>query len=156
MEKAYNIIVMTRRFERYKGIPVELIIKKDLRKNGLTQRKLAQLLDMSYNLLNSSLNGHRLFKKDEAYRIESLFNYEKNFIIKLQEIRKTAEASCTKNTSLTVPTIRACVFWDVEMNKLDWQRHRRFIVERISIYGSQEEKDKVNDYYQTLANSENE
>lgn len=144
---------MTRRYEIYKDIPLNLIIKKDLKKKKLSQKVLAQILGMSYRSLNKAINGHRYFTKEEGDRIDSFFDYETEFIIRIQGVKKESQKTfltLDKSTRNSIPQVRACVFWDIDINKLDWIKHSRFIIERVSVYGNNEEKESVNNYYKSL------
>ena len=166
---------MTRSYERYKEIPLGLIVKKDLRMRHLSQKSLAHAIGMSYRKLNRVLNGHSLFSKDQAASIDNFFAYEESFTYRLQiytkkNIRSKREAPIKKNltdqknpyiTNLAdkkdliysdpkIPLIRPCVFWDTDMQSLDWIRHRKFIEQRISLHGNEEEKAAIAKYYTSL------
>ncbi|MBD5288733.1 helix-turn-helix transcriptional regulator [bacterium] len=145
---------MRRRFETYKNIPIGLIIKKDLREKNMSQKTLAHIIGMSYRSLNSAINGHRLFKEEEADKIDTFFNYEKCFVINIQRF-KHREITLLENNNISpchisVPYIRPCVFWDIDSTTLDWIKHRRFIMERVSVYGNQEERKAITDYYRKI------
>lgn len=144
---------MVRRFETYKNIPIGLIIKKDLRARRMSQKTLAQIVGMSYKSLNNAVNGHRDFTREEGERIDKFFDYERDFIINIQQFRKQNSVSAQISISprsVTVPQIRSCVFWDIDISSIDWIRHHKFIKERVSVYGSPKEKQAVTDFYKMV------
>lgn len=144
---------MIRRYDRYKNIPFSLIIKKDLRKRNMSQKHLANLIGMSYSSLNKVLNGHAYFNVIQAASIDRFFGYEDSFIFRLQIIDKAKSLENHKHITsfcLNVPSIRPCVFWDTDVQSLDWIRHRIFIEQRILSHGNPEEKLAMKNFYDSL------
>lgn len=143
---------MTRTAERYKKIPIGIIIKKDLRQRRMSQKELARIIGISYGSLNHAINGRRLFNVEEGDRIDSFFQYESGFVISVQ-LSNESERRANKMANdhqISPPRIRSCVFWDTTLNQLDWIRHRKFITERVAVYGNEEEKQAVEEYYRDL------
>lgn len=139
---------MINRFEIYKGIPVGSIIKRDLKKRGLSQISLAHAIGVPYKNLNKILNNHRLINTTYAEKIESFLDYEPNLLIRLQDyIIKKKFTQKKVITHGEIPKIRQCVFWDIDMQSLDWLKHKNFIIERAKKYGNQKEKEAVAYFY---------
>lgn len=140
---------MRRDFEKYKGIPLGVIIKKDLVERQMTQKSLSTEIGMSYSKLNRILNGRGSFGVSEANRIETILDYEKSFIMGIQSLKDSFanKGDIDINASELLPKIRKCVFWDIDLASLDWIRHRRFIVERVSAYGDESERKMVERFY---------
>ncbi len=139
---------MIDRFEIYKGIPVGNIIKRDLKKKGLSQVMLANQIGIPYKTLNKILNNHSLLNIKYAEKIESFMDYEPTILIRLQDYlieKKFAQKKLI--TYGAIPKIRKCVFWDIDINSLDWIKHKNFIIERATRYGNKEEKKAVSQFY---------
>ncbi len=158
---------MTRCFDTYKDIPLCLIIKKDLRKRKLSQKDLARIIGVSEDELNHALNGKSCFSKQQAASIDRFFGYEESFTIRLQMIATSKKSKVDSkklnskidsvNTSednpsldYEIPMVRSCVFWDIDMQSLDWIRHQKFIERRIAQYGNQEEKIAIARFYSSM------
>lgn len=135
-------------FDRYKGIPIGTIIKRDLKKRGISQIELSRSIGISYKTLNRIINNHRAIETAYAIKIERILNYEPSFLINLQNyiIQRDKDQ---KSIILygTAPAIRKCVFWDIDMNKLDWRKNKTFIINRVSQYGNPSEKSAINKFY---------
>jgi len=43
--------------------------------------------------------------------------------------------------------IRKVLFWDTDIHKIDWQQHRRAVIERIFEHGNDEEKMEIRRFY---------
>lgn len=135
----------------YKGISVGLIIKKDLRRMGMTQKALSSSIDMPYRKLNRLINGNGYFEDFYAEKIEKLLDYERFFIIGLQKLEKEAHSQDIQSRrmveSANIPEIRQCVFWDIDMRSLDWIKHKRFIIDRVRSYGNDREREMIEWFY---------
>lgn len=142
---------MARKFSIYKGIPIGLIIKKDLSRKKVSQKVLADSIGMSYYCLNRSLNNKRLIKEDEARLIDEYFKYEDRFTLNMQSYlynkNQSKEHGSLKNIT---PSVRSCVFWDIDVSSLDWVKYRDFIINRVLEYGNSEEYRSVMEYYNNL------
>ena len=135
-------------FDIYKGIPIGTIIKRDLKKRGISQIALSRSIGISYKTLNRIINNHRTIENTYAIKIEKILNYEPSFLINLQNYIIQRDKN-QKSIFLygTTPIIRKCVFWDIGMNKLDWRKNKNFIINRVSQYGNTSEKSAINEFY---------
>lgn len=135
-------------FDIYKGIPIGTIIKRDLKKRGISQIALSRSIGISYKTLNRIINNHRKIENTYAIKIEKILNYEPSLLINLQNYIIQRDKN-QKSIVLcgTTPVIRKCVFWDIDMNKLDWRKNKNFIINRVSQYGNPSEKTAINDFY---------
>lgn len=50
----------------------------------------------------------------------------------------------------THPNIRKVVFWDIDMDTLDWTLNKDFIINRVRERGNAKEIDSINEYYGNL------
>lgn len=139
---------MQKRFETYKTIPIGKIIRRDLQKRGISQIRMSQQIGVSYSHLNAIINGHRNIGRLLSQKIESLFDYEPHFLLRIQTYQKEQQ-SIINSIILTgdKPAIRSCVFWDIDISTLDWKKNRGFIKKRVSHYGNAAERAAVNRFY---------
>ncbi len=61
-------------FDIYKGIPIGTIIKRDLKKRGISQIALSRSIGISYKTLNRIINNHRTIENTYAIKIEKIFH----------------------------------------------------------------------------------
>lgn len=142
---------MQKRFETYKTIPIGKIIRRDLQKRGISQIHMSRQIGISYSHLNAIINGHRNIGSQLSQKIESMFDYEPHFLQRIQTYQKEQQ-SIINSIILTGehPSIRNCVFWDIDMSTLDWKKNRSFIIKRVSRYGNTAERAAVNRFYSIL------
>lgn len=142
---------MRKEYCKYRGIPVSAIIKRDLQKLQMTQKSFAAQIGMSYRYFNRLLNTTCKFPVKAEIAIENILGYEISFISNLRnqqiEYDRQEESILRPVLGKTLPLIRKCVFWDINPDKLDWSRHRKFIIARVNEYGNDEEKQSVMSFY---------
>lgn len=122
-----------------------------MQKLQMTQKSLAAQIGMSYRHLNRLLNTTCKFPADVEIYIEHVLGYETSFLSNLRnlqtESRQKEELSRKQLTGKALPSIRRCVFWDINPDNLDWSRHRRFIIARVTRYGNDRKKQSVMSFY---------
>lgn len=142
---------MRKDYEKYKNISLSIIIKRDLMRLKMTQKSLAARIDMSYGYLNHLINSSCKFPLDSERKIERILGYEKSFIKKIREYQDASKKETEVNKKMyegkSIPSIRRCVFWDINPQSLDWIRHRKFIIKRVNRYGNAQEKQSVTSFY---------
>lgn len=142
---------MRKDYRKYCGISLSVIIKRDLRKLKMTQKSLAAQVGISYRQLNRQLNSSCRFNPITESRIERILGYETAFICNLRNLQienaRKHEAESKMIKGRKIPSIRKCVFWDINPDALDWARHRKFIIARVNRYGNEQEKESVSYFY---------
>jgi len=132
----------------YKGIAPGKIISYFLKDRGLSQKELANRLHCYPQTISAVVCGSREIPEKLAYTLDKEFGFEEGFFFLIQAYYKIkCHSEGAPEETKPVPKIRPAVFWDVDMNKLDWQKNKSFIISRVMERGSESEKDKVRDYY---------
>lgn len=138
-------------YKKYRNISLSIIIKRDLKQLKMTQKSLAAQIGMSYNHLNYLINTGCKFTSKSERLIENILGYEIFFIRNLRDLQsqcKNKEEALRKQyAGREIPAIRKCVFWDINPDNLDWTRHRKFIIARVSQYGNDQEKKDITAFY---------
>lgn len=60
------------------------VIKEELQFRGIPQKKFAQIIDVSYTMLNDILNGKRPVSTDFALLIEASLNINAEMLVNMQ------------------------------------------------------------------------
>ena len=60
------------------------VIKQELQFRGIPQKKFAQIIDVSYTMLNDILNGKRPVSTDFALLIEASLNINAEMLVNMQ------------------------------------------------------------------------
>lgn len=130
-----------------KGIRPGIIIERDLHQLNLSQKDLAQKIGEYPSRITEIIKGRRKLNIPLSLKLEQEMGYEKGFLMTLQihyEIR-LVEKSRQKTPDIT--KLSPSLFWDTTIDKIDWQRHKRAVIERVMAYGNAEEKDEIRRFY---------
>ena len=136
-------------FLTYRTIPIGTLIRKALKERHLSQRCLALSTGLSYGHVNGIVNNNRKAGQISASKIEKCLCISSGLLLKIQKFQLQREAEL-KHIIMegAKPSIRRYVFWDINFDKLDWQKNKVFIIKRVEQYGTEEEKDAVARFYQ--------
>lgn len=135
-------------FEAYKGIAPGKVISRELDKRKIRQCDFAVEVGMHSQTLNNVIKGHRKLTLPQALSIERALGLEQGFLMILQlyyEIDKFNKS--TEESSEAKPNVRKILFWDIDFDKLDWKKHKDFILKRVKERGNDSEKVSVAQYY---------
>ena len=137
--------------QAYKGIAPGKIIAHGLKERGLSQKELAERVQCHAQTISAIVTGIRDIPLDLSFRLDKEFGFEGGFFLLMQthyKIRIHALQSQTAPRGI-IPSIRRIVFWDIDMDTLDWNANKDYIIRRVEERGNENEKQQVKAYYET-------
>jgi len=134
--------------DKYKGIHPGIIFERLLNKKGISQRPFALSIDEYPQTINAISKGRRKLNTPLALKIEKKLNLEEGTLALLQtyfEIKeeKNKEEKNTPNLNL----LRASLFWDTDISKIDWQNQSIAVIKRVFERGNDIEKKEIKRFY---------
>lgn len=130
-----------------KGIHPGIIIDRDLQKRHLTKVAFAEMIGDYPSRITEIVKGRRKLNLPLSLKIEQALGYQTGFLMTLQlhyEIKRLAETNTAKpDLSKFTPSL----FWDTTIDKIDWQRHKRAVIERVMSRGNEEQKEEIRRFY---------
>ena len=130
----------------YKGIAPGKIITSYLRSNNITQRELADTIGEHFQTLNAIIKGKRAITIPVSLKLDEALHFEQGFFAVIQTYYQINQ-SAPRPTNIATPHIRKYVFWDIDPEKLDWAKHKDFIIQRVHERGNASEIKAVDLYY---------
>lgn len=132
-----------------KGVHPGRVIERELRKQKITQKGLADRIEEHSQTLNAVIKGHRSLTVEMAVKIEDVFGYEEGMLLTLQAYYDIAQYKIKKAQESVrgVPNIRRILFWDTDFDKIDWGRYKRSVISRVLERGSKEEIAEIARFY---------
>ncbi|WP_072315627.1 helix-turn-helix transcriptional regulator [Sinomicrobium oceani] len=135
-------------FLKYKGIHPGIVLKRELKKRSLKQRPFAMAIQEHPQTLNAIIRGERKLNTALALKIEEKLGLEEGTLAILQtyyDIRKEKEKrpSITPDLSL----LRKPLFWDTDINRIDWQKQYKAVIRRVFERGNETEKNEIRRFY---------
>ena len=140
---------MMNKFEILKGIHPGKIIERDLKKRRITQRTLAEGTGIYFQTINAIISGRRNITLEVSLKLENVLGYDEGFLLVLQDYYHIAvyKKQKSKEQYSTAPKIRKSLFWDTEFHKIDWNKYKKTVINRVWERGSQEEKKEIARFY---------
>jgi antitoxin HigA-1 len=137
-----------------KGIHPGFVLERELEKRQLRKGQFALSLGEFPQTLTAITKGKRKMNTALALKIENLLGIEEGYFMVLQvyydiELEKKKQNKSQKNIAPNIELLRPILFWDTDMNKIDWQKQKRAIIKRIFERGNDIEKNEVTRFYGT-------
>lgn len=135
-------------FEKYKGIHPGAILERELKKRDLAQRPFALSIGIAPQSLNQIIKSKRPLPLSAALKIERALNLEEGALALLQtyydiKVEKNKETHWRPNLT----RLRKNLFWDTDINSIDWDKQSKAVIERIFERGNISEKKEILSFY---------
>lgn len=135
-------------FEKYKGIHPGKILERELKKRSVRKRPFALSLHEHPQTFNAITKGKRGISTALALKIEKALQLEEGTFVFLQayyDIQKIKEKEKQITPDLSV--LRKSLFWDTDINLMDWHQQYLAIIQRVFERGNEIEKDLITRFY---------
>ena len=135
--------------ENVKGMHPGALIKHELNRKKISQRKFAASIDEHWQILNAVINEKRGISLGTALKVEKELGYDEGFLMILQvyyDIEKLKQKQI-RSTLKGVPAIRRIIFWDTDFDSIDWAASKESVISRVLERGTEEEIAEIARYY---------
>ena len=136
-------------FEKYKGIHPGMILERELKKRHLKKGPFALSLNEYPQTLNDITKGKRGLTPALALKIDNALGFEEGTMFVLQAFYETKIIQ-QKNQSSHPPdltVLRKSLFWDTDINKIDWSKQYKGVIQRVFERGNDNEKREILKFY---------
>jgi plasmid maintenance system antidote protein VapI len=135
-----------------KGIHPGFVLERELEKRHLRKGQFALSLGEFPQTLTAITKGKRKMNTALALKIENSLGLEEGYFMVLQvyydiELEKNKQNRNKEKTSPNIELLRPILFWDTNMNKIDWQKQKRAVIQRIFERGNDIEKEEITRFY---------
>lgn len=134
--------------ERFKGIHPGIILQRELKKRALLQRPFALSIGEHPQTLNAITKGKRNLNTSIALKIESKLGLEEGTLALLQTLYDIQQEK--KKLKQNIPhlsNLRKSLFWDTDVNQIDWDKQYRAIIQRVVERGNELEINEIKQFY---------
>ncbi|MFC5283496.1 transcriptional regulator [Pedobacter alpinus] len=135
--------------DKYKGIHPGLVLERELKKRKLKKAPFALSLKEYPQTLNEITKGRRGITPALSLKIDRALELEEGTMLVLQayyEIEKEKlklENEARPNLSL----LRSALFWDTDIEKINWSKQFRAVIKRVFERGNEDEKNEMIRFY---------
>jgi addiction module HigA family antidote len=133
-----------------KGIHPGLILERKLREKKLKKSRFALAIKEYPQTLTAITKGKRGMNPALALKIEKALGLDEGYLMVLQAFYDMKEEKLRQHSSNRVPNLsklRPGLFWDTDINQIDWHGQRRAVIQRVLERGNEKEKAEVKRFY---------
>ncbi|MDP3446412.1 MAG: helix-turn-helix domain-containing protein [Ignavibacteria bacterium] len=139
---------MNNYINKYKGIHPGIVLEREFKKRSLSQRPFAIAIEEHPQTLNAITKGKRSLNTALALKIEEKLGMEEGTLAVLQtfyDIREAKKTQSSRTPNLSV--LRKSLFWDTDINNIDWQKQYKAVIRRVFERGNEKEKSEITRFY---------
>lgn len=97
---------------------------------------------------NAIIKGKRSLNTGLALKIEKEFDLDEGTLLLLQVYYDIAiEKQNQENAKPDLSRLRSTLFWDTDIEKIDWQKQYKAVIHRVFERGNDSEKDELIRFY---------
>jgi len=140
---------MKSKLEILKGINPGILIEKELKKRKIPSGRFAIAIDEFPQTLSAIINGRRSMNLPLSLKIEKELGYDEGFLMTLQlyhDIKILKQKDSDKHKP-DLSKFRKVIFWDTDIQKIDWTKNKRAVIERVFERGNQIEQEEIIRFY---------
>src|SRR5690606_29613880 len=134
--------------KKYKGIHPGCILKKELEKRSLKQRSFALSIGVHPRTLNAIIRERRDLNTTMALKMEDELGLQLGSLVLLQafyDLKKEKERQNARTPDFAI--LRKSLFWDTDIEKIDWEGHYKAVIRPVLERGNVHEKKEVSRFY---------
>lgn len=131
-----------------KGLHPGLILERKLNEKNIRKGKFALSINEYPQTITAITKGKRNMNTALALRIEAALELEEGFLMTLQVFYDIRQEKLKQQKSKPHPdNIRPVLFWDTNIEKIDWERHSKAVIRRVFERGNKREKEEITRFY---------
>ena len=140
---------------KIKGVHPGAILRRELKIQGLSASQLANSINEHKQTISAILNKKRNINPKLSIKLSKQFNVDEDYFMLLQasyDVKKTAETLLKITPNIN--NFRSILFWDTTINKIDWNKNKKAVIQRILERGNETEINEMISFYgkKTISN----
>jgi antitoxin HigA-1 len=130
-----------------KGIHPGIVLDRKLKEKQLSKGRFAISLNEYPQTLTAITKGKRSMNTALALKIEDALGLEEGYFMTLQVFYDIRQEQKKNDQKPDLQKIRPVIFWDTNLDKINWQRQYKAVIRRIFERGNAAEKKEVTRFY---------
>lgn len=135
---------------KLKGVHPGAVLSRELKKRGLESKQFALSLGEYPQTINAINKGRREINPALSIKLGNALGVCEEYFMLLQayyEIEKVKKELLKNQQKPDLTKIRPVLFWDTDMNKINWQKQKKAIIQRIFERGNELEISEIISFY---------
>jgi plasmid maintenance system antidote protein VapI len=132
-----------------KGIHPGFILERELKQRNMKKGQFALSLNEYPQTLVSITKGKRKMNTSLSLKIENALGIEEGYFMTLQVFYDIEEEKKKQDINYhpDLTKLRPVLFWDTKIEKINWRKQKRAVIERVFERGNTEEKEEIIRFY---------
>lgn len=132
-----------------KGIHPGLILERELKKRKLPKGAFALSINEFPQTIATITKGKRRMNPALSLKIERALGLEEGYFMVLQAYNDIAQEkkSLSESYHPELSKFRSVVFWDTDMNGIDWEDNKLAVINRVFERGNEQEIQEIIRFY---------
>jgi len=136
---------------KIKGVPPGAVLSRELKKRGLESKQFALSLGEYPQTINAISKGRRGINPALSIKLGEKLGASPEYFMLLQayyEIEKKKQEILLKNQAKpNMKILTKVLFWDTDIDKIDWQKHKNSVILRVFERGNEEQINEIISFY---------
>ncbi|HKJ41409.1 MAG TPA: hypothetical protein VKA27_04910 [Sunxiuqinia sp.] len=132
-----------------KGVHPGIILDRELKKRRLSKKQFAESIHEFPQTLGAITKGKRRVNPSLSVRLGEKLGIDESYFMILQTYYDIEQEKRKQRKDLhpDLSKIRAVVFWDTDMDKIDWIKYKPSVIKRVFERGNEQEKQEIIRFY---------
>ena len=134
--------------EKVRGIHPGAVLKRALKKRDITASDLARTIDEHKQTLSAILNGRRSVNPKLSIKLSEVFDARADYFMLMQASYDVQQQVATIPKRMpNLKHFRKALFWDTQLEGIDWNTNKRAVIQRVLERGNEEEIQELINFY---------
>ncbi|WP_026932582.1 HigA family addiction module antitoxin [Christiangramia echinicola] len=130
------------------GIHPGLILKREMEKRNMKNVELASSLNEHAQTIGAIIKGKRKINPQLSIKLGDSFHIAPDYFMQLQasyDVKKIQSKQSQKTPNLKI--LRKILFWDTDIETIDWNKYKDAVIQRVFQRGNEQEKKEIIRFY---------
>jgi plasmid maintenance system antidote protein VapI len=141
------VFTMNKILKTIKGIHPGFFLDRELKKRKIPKGKLAIKIGEYPQTLVAITKGKRRLNTPLAMKLEKELGFEMGFFTLLQAYHDIDEERKHTDPKPDIKKIRKIVFWDTDIDTIDWIKMKKSVIRRVIERGNETERAEIIRFY---------
>jgi addiction module HigA family antidote len=145
-----KIVIMLPEIIKIKGVHPGAVLSRELKKRGWESKQFALSLGEHPQTINAISKGRRGMNPALSIKLGNALGTDAEYFMLLQayyEIEREKKEQLKYQPKPDMSKIPAILFWDTDINQIDWQRQKKAVINRIFERGNETEIEEIISFY---------
>jgi plasmid maintenance system antidote protein VapI len=132
---------------KVKGVFPGAVLSRELKKRGLESKQFALALGEYPQTINAISKGRRGINPALSIKLGEKLGVDAEYFMLLQACYEIEKKKLANQSKPNISIFQKALFWDTNIDKIDWQRQKRAIICRVFERGTETEIREIISFY---------